>query len=271
MGSNTRNNLVFLERQFNTVKTLIPTANEYISKSSAPEKIVIKYFNVQSRNWDMIKFKKKLNVYEINLSEKEEWFLSERIVLLMNLLVKLKRISKEAKNSQKSYKITLYELLVRLKDQVMSQSPVGISPSFMQIDGKSNQSKSSFNVNLSFGQIFGKKEREYQNFMDELNSFEIPEFVSKVLKEQYAHLYHLANIGKEKEKSLEKEYDKFTKLKQDSLKKKKEYEAKGYEIIGKMIKVEIDLNTTIRNNSKPILQSFIPKMKENIEMYNEEK
>ncbi|MCB0855884.1 MAG: hypothetical protein KDD63_26865 [Bacteroidetes bacterium] len=262
MAENTIKNLKFLERQFKSIKELIPISNHYLSQASLPEKLIKKYFLTHSSFWDTLQSKENHQLYRIHLTEEDEKFISHRILAILELLVKIKRISKEAKNSQQSLKITLYELMLRLRDQVMTPVPTDeLIPSFTQVQFTNK------NLQVFWG-IFGKKKsikkkvgKDYEKIMTSLINAEIPEFTSRVLQEQYTHLYHLTQIGKDQESALLEALQKYERLKNRAVKGKREYEAKAYEVIGNMVLVEKELNEVLRKQTFPVYENLITDIK----------
>ena len=126
--SKTLNNLKFYERQFNTIKGLIPIANSCISASIEPDKLVTGFFREHSIHWDVLQSPIKKKLWEVGLTTKEEYALLERIVFMMNLLVNVKKTSQSANLSQKSSKITLYSKPLTTKEVPPGRGARGVSP-----------------------------------------------------------------------------------------------------------------------------------------------
>lgn len=267
--SKTLKNLRFYERQFNTIKGLIPIANSCISASIEPDKLVTGFFRKHSMYWDVMQSPIKKKLWEIGLTTEEEYALSERIVQMMNLLVHVKKTSQSANLSQNSNKITLYELLVRLRDHVLKENNGVIIPSFT-LPGKSQQPDSfKRKFSLSFPSMTKNEKKLFDLCVHGIKAVEIPWFVSEALNKQMRHLYHLAHLGKSYDKQWKNEMGKYAALQKRSLAAGKEYEGKAYEIICNMLRVNRKLHQSIRDQANPQYEKFVIKMEEMVQYFKE--
>ncbi len=265
--SKTLKNLRFYEQQFNTIKGLIPFANSCISESIAPGKLVKGFFHEHLIYWDVLQSPSKKKIWEIGMTTKEEYSLLERMVQMMNLLVNVKKTSQSANVSQKSNKITLFELLVRLRDHVLKQSSREIIPSFTLPETVKHSNSFKEKFSLSFPSMTKHEKKLFELCVQGIKATEIPGFVSEVLDKQMHHLYHLAHLGESYDNQWANEINKYTALQKRSLTAGKEYEGKAYEIICKMLTVNMALNQSIRDQANPQYENFIIKMEEMVQYF----
>lgn len=264
-----RNKLIFYERQFNTIKGLIPVANSCISASIMPEKLVKKYFSYHMTYWDIIQSPKQKEIWKVELSQKEKYPLLERMVQMINLLVKVKKTSQAANLSQKSSKLTLFELLVRLRDQVLKETRAEIIPSFTLPKAVKPTSSLKDKITWPFPSMAKHEKKFFEMCAQGLSSTEIPAFFSKVLKKQLYDLYRLSHLGESQENQWANEINKYSSIQKRSLAAGKEYEGKAYEIICNMHAVNQSLNQSIRDEANPQYENFIIKMEDMIEYFKE--
>ena len=189
--SKTQQNLIFLERQFNTIKGLIPFANSSLAASISPDKLIKGYFLEHSNSWDILQSAQRKKVHEIELNEEEEKALSEQMVLMMKLLVDVRKISTAANQSQKSHKLTLYELMVRLRALVLKHGGNEIIPSFTFPEKVKAASSFSDKLKFSFPSKKKGEKKLHELCIKGVKSSDVPEFVSNVLDKQLRHLYTL--------------------------------------------------------------------------------
>lgn len=267
--SKTQENLLFYERQFNTIKKLIPFANNCLSESLAPSKLIKGYFLEHSNYWDIIQSSQRKQNLQIKLTTEEENSLSEKMVSMMDLLVSLKRISETATQAQKSHKITLYELLVRLRDLVLKHGGSEIIPSFTFPEKiKSvNTIKEKFKFSLPSKKNGDKKLFDLAS--KSIKSSEIPEFVSQVLDKQLRNQHTLIHLGETKEVSFSREINKFSTLQKRAMAAKKDYEGKAYEIIYKMFNVNVVLNQSVRKHSNLHYDKFLIGLEDTVKHFKE--
>lgn len=83
--SKTQKNLIFLERQFNTIKGLIPIANLCVSESVLPDKLIKGFFREHLTYWDVIQSSSEKKLWKVDLTEEEEQSVRESIILMMDL------------------------------------------------------------------------------------------------------------------------------------------------------------------------------------------
>ena len=265
----THENLLFYERQFRTIKKLIPVANNCLSESLAPSKLIRGYFLEHSKYWDIIQSSQRKRVLQVELTPEEEDALSEKMVSMMNLLVSLKRISETANQVQKSHKITLYELLVRLRDLVLKQGGSEIIPSFTFPEKVRPVNTIKERFQFSFPSKKNGNKQLYDLASKSIKSLEIPEFVSEVLDKQLRNQQTLIHLGKAKEASFSRKINRFSTLQKRSMAASKEYEGKAFEIICKMFNVNVVLNQSVRNQSNVHYDQFLIGLKDMVNYFKE--
>jgi len=266
----THHKLLFYERQFNTIKGLIPVANTCISESIEPDKIAKGFFTEHLGYWEITQSPQQKKLWKIAWAQEEEYVLLERMVIMMNLLVNVKKTSQAARVSQHSLKITLFELLVRLRDHVLVVNNAQMIPSFTLPE----QVKSSQGLNLKSrwalpGRLKADKKLLRLHVRDMTYSRTIPSFVGKVLSKQLQHLQYLSQLGKLNEDSWAKEIRSYASLQKRALATGKEYEGKAFEIICKMLKVNQELSQAIRKQINPQYEKALLKTEKIVQYYKE--
>lgn len=241
------NNLVFLERQYNSIKGLIPLTNDLITESGSSEKLIKSYFREISSFWDILQSPEKREVLKVSLSSDEESFLLENTKELMTFLVKLKRTSAKATSSQKSLKLSLFELLLHLRDQVFTGPPDEVIPSFT-VPEKIPSNERGIVLPKWFASSKSTKEKKQLGLLiQEVKSSGLSEFSVEVIEKGLLMLNHLAHLKSEEDKKWKKDIKKWRYLQKEALSKEKEYEAKAYEIGYDILTIKNTLFQTFRS------------------------
>ena len=252
-------NLKFLERQFNTIKLLIPEANLRMSEALAPEKMVQKYFQQYASDWDKLTSGSYVDFWPGELSERETHFLYKKLMGIMKLLILLKRISKEAQDSQKFYKASLYQLLGRLSDQVLRENPTKPLPSFTQKEVSPTPKRGRIPPLDFWGK--GKLPQKYGGMYDKLLNHSYHTFFTKISQAALKDLNHLHQLGLAEEKALRESKKIYREKEAKSQKTKREFEAKAFNILHSMYSVQLEFYTSLRSEAKPVYERFVEDLK----------
>ena len=215
-------NLVFLERQYNSIKRLIPLANDLIADSCSSERLIKSYFRDISSFWDILQSPEKREIMKITLSSDEESFLLEIIKELMTLLVKLKRTSAKAISSQKSLKLSLFELLLHLRDQVFTGPPDEVIPSFTVPEKIPSNEKVIILPKWFSSSKSTKEKKKLGRLLKEVRSSGISEFSVEVIEKSLLMLNHLTHLKAKEEKKWKNDIKKMGSLQREALSSAKE-------------------------------------------------
>ncbi|MEM6767703.1 MAG: hypothetical protein AAF655_22390, partial [Bacteroidota bacterium] len=218
--------------------------------SSSSEKLIKSYFREISSFWDILQSPEKREVMKITLSLDEELFLLKSIKDLMALLVKLKRISAKAISSQKSLKLSLFELLLHLRDQVFTGPPDEVIPSFTFPEEVPSNEKGSILPKWFSSSKSTKEKKKVRLLLKEVKSSGLSEFSIEVIEKSLFMLNHLAHLKAEEDEKWKKDIKKWGSLQKEALSKGKEYEAKAYEICYNILTVKNTLFHTLREQSE---------------------
>ncbi|MDW3649737.1 MAG: hypothetical protein R8P61_21885 [Bacteroidia bacterium] len=107
--------LIFLENQFANIKRLIPEANKFMGNAARLEKLYKKRFAYYAEKWEILENEVFMVKGFKSFPESDRAFLKKEVLDIMEKLSRAKHLSEEAKNIQKSTKVGLLEVLLRLK------------------------------------------------------------------------------------------------------------------------------------------------------------
>ncbi|MEM9718995.1 MAG: hypothetical protein AAGA10_07100 [Bacteroidota bacterium] len=255
MPSKPSSDLLFLERQFNSIKLLIPEVNLCMSRASAPGKLMKNYFQQYARDWDHLKSGSYANIWPGELSEREVHFLYRKLLGVMKLLILLKRISKEALDSQKLHKAAIYQLLGRLSDQVLRENPSKPLPSFSQKEIGFSPKRNLLRPKGLWEKT--KPDKNLQKLHKRLAGPSYHAFFIKISQTMLKDLNHLHQLGLVEEKDLGKSKKIYLQKEAKAEKAKKEFEAKALNTLSSMYSVQLELSANLRKEVEPIYDGFI--------------
>ena len=270
------NSLVFLERQFAAIKKLIPEANQLVVSAHSLNVHARNRFSSISWAWDQLQEPGVQQLINTHFGEEEHAFLSRKLFDLLNLLVQVKRISAEAQQTQKSFKITLFELLSRLYTQVMREGSVMPMPAF---NPPPSQIQTSLIGNPKRGRTFleqkakgllgqtinGKSDLE--KLEEQLAQKRVPPYFEQIILKPLANLHHLGTTETEEKKRLKELSDQYYQAAKTAQKKGKEFEAQALEIMHKMVWVQSRLNETLEEICQPKYEAWLKEINTALDRY----
>jgi hypothetical protein len=190
MPSSDTRHLIFLERQYDEIKPLIPVANALLAAGHADSKYAKNTFRIVSSFWDQLTGTPqiKLPIHEIPPEEKE--MLLKVLMLAMAYLVEVRRASETAVQALKIAKYDLMRLLGNLSTQVLAETNFSPVPAFSQLSHPSKLKDAS-------AKEFGKRNREVKLIFDQLaqqrmNSIAIGFGTRSILQEIIRCIGHFA-------------------------------------------------------------------------------
>lgn len=197
-------NLVFLERQFNDIKPLIPVANALIAAGHAESKLVKNAFRQCSAYWDQLHTVPEIKLPIHEIPEEEKDLLQKILFTSMAFMVEVQRTSESAVRSLKVAKSDLMRLLGNLSTQVLADISFEAVPAFSQLSIPMKLKRAS-------AKEFRESSRAFREVADVMSGREIDPATLAVWQENLRCIGHFANPDTEMVAGLRWEQKNYTK------------------------------------------------------------